>query len=237
MENNIYSRTESLIGKDSLEILKNSKVIVFGIGGVGSFAVESLCRCGIGEISLVDFDIIDITNVNRQIHAMLNNIGKYKVDEMKKRIELINPDIKVNIFKEKLDKDNIEKFNLKYYDYVIDAIDIITSKIYLIKYCFENNIKVISAMGAGNKLDPTRFKVVDIYKTSGCPLARVMRRELKRLHVKKLKCVYSDEISIGEKIESDIIRKSTPSSISFIPSTMGLIITSEVVKDLILWNK
>lgn len=237
MENNIYSRTESLIGKDSLEILKNSKVIVFGIGGVGSFAVESLCRCGIGEISLVDFDIIDITNVNRQIHAMLDNIGKYKVDEMKKRIELINPDIKVNIFKEKLEKDNIEKFNLKYYDYVIDAIDTITSKIYLIKYCFENNIKVISAMGAGNKLDPTRFKVEDIYKTSGCPLARVMRRELKKIGVKKLKCVYSDEISIGEKIESDEIRKSSPSSISFIPSTMGLIITSEVVKDLILWNK
>ncbi len=237
MENNIYSRTESLIGKDSLEILKNSKVIVFGIGGVGSFAVESLCRCGIGEISLVDFDIIDITNVNRQIHAMLDNIGKYKVDEMKKRIELINPDIKVNIFKEKLDKDNIEKFNLKYYDYVIDAIDTITSKIYLIKYCFENNIKVISSMGAGNKLDPTRFKVADIYKTSGCPLARVIRRELKKLGVKNLKCVYSDENSIGEKIESDIIRKSTPSSISFIPSTMGLIITSEVVKDLILWNK
>lgn len=237
MEDNIYSRTETLIGKDSLNILKNSKVIVFGIGGVGSFTVESLCRCGIGEISLVDFDTIDITNVNRQIHAMLNNIGKYKVDEMKKRIELINPDIKVNIFKEKLEKDNIEKFNLKYYDYVVDAIDTITSKIYLIKYCFENNIKVISAMGAGNKLDPTRFKVADIYKTSGCPLARVMRRELKKIGVKKLKCVYSDEISIGEKIESDMIRKSSLSSISFIPSTMGLIITSEVVKDLILWNK
>lgn len=237
MEDNIYSRTETLIGKDSLNILKNSKVIVFGIGGVGSFTVESLCRCGIGEISLVDFDTIDITNVNRQIHALLNNIGKYKVDEMKKRIELINPDIKVNIFKEKLEKDNIEKFNLKYYDYVVDAIDTITSKIYLIKYCFENNIKVISAMGAGNKLDPTRFKVVDIYKTSGCPLARVMRRELKKLGIKKLKCVCSDETSSGEVIESYERRKSSPSSISFIPSTMGLIITSEVVKDLILWNK
>lgn len=237
MENNIYSRTESLIGKDSLEILKNSKVIVFGIGGVGSFAVESLCRCGIGEISLVDFDTIDITNVNRQIHAMSNNIGKYKADEMKNRIELINPDIKVNTFKKKLDKNNIENFNLKYYDYVIDAIDTITSKIYLIKYCYENNINIISAMGAGNKLDPTRFKVVDIYKTSCCPLARVMRRELKKLGIKKLKCVCSDEISSGEIIESDKIRKSSPSSISFIPSTMGLIITSEVVKDLILWNK
>lgn len=237
MENNIYSRTESLIGKDSLNILKNSKVIVFGIGGVGSFTVESLCRCGIGEISLVDFDTIDITNVNRQIHAMSNNIGKYKVDEMKKRIELINPDIKVNTFKKKLDKNNVENFNLKYYDYVVDAIDIITSKIYLIKCCYENNINVISAMGAGNKLDPTRFKVVDIYKTSGCPLARVMRRELKKLGIKKLKCVCSDETSSGEVIESYDRRKSSPSSISFIPSTMGLIITSEVVKDLILWNK
>lgn len=237
MENNIYSRTESLIGKDSLNILKNSKVIVFGIGGVGSFAVESLCRCGIGEISLVDFDTIDITNINRQIHAMSNNIGKYKVDEMKKRIELINPDIKVNTFKKKLDKNNVENFNLKYYDYVVDAIDIITSKIYLIKCCYENNINVISAMGAGNKLDPTRFKVVDIYKTSGCPLARVMRRELKKLGIKKLKCVCSDETSSGEVIESYERRKSSPSSISFIPSTMGLIITSEVVKDLILWNK
>ena len=237
MENNIYSRTESLIGKDSLNILKNSKVIVFGIGGVGSFTVESLCRCGIGEISLVDFDTIDITNINRQIHAMLNNIGKYKVDEMKKRIELINPDIKVNTFKKKLDKNNVENFNLKYYDYVVDAIDIITSKIYLIKCCYENNINIISAMGAGNKLDPTRFKVVDIYKTSCCPLARVMRRELKKLGIKKLKCVCSDEISSGEVIESYERRKSSPSSISFIPSTMGLIITSEVVKDLILWNK
>lgn len=237
MKNNIYTRTELLIGKDSLNTLKNSKVIVFGIGGVGSFTVESLCRCGIGEISLVDFDTIDITNINRQIHAFICNVGKYKVDEMKKRIELINPDIKVNIFKVKLEKDNIDSFNLKYYDYVVDAIDTITSKIYLIKYCYENNIKIISAMGAGNKMDPTRFKVSDINKTSVCPLARVIRRELKKIGVKKLKCVYSNEISVGEKIESEERRKSSPSSISFIPSAMGLIISSEVVKDLILWNK
>ncbi len=237
MKDNIYTRTELLIGKDSLNTLKNSKVIVFGIGGVGSFTVESLCRCGIGEISLVDFDTIDITNINRQIHAFICNVGKYKVDEMKKRIELINPDIKVNIFKVKLEKDNIDSFNLKYYDYVVDAIDTITSKIYLIKYCYENNIKIISAMGAGNKMDPTRFKVSDINKTSVCPLARVIRRELKKIGVKKLKCVYSDEISVGEKIESEERRKSSPSSISFIPSAMGLIISSEVVKDLILWNK
>lgn len=190
MENNIYSRTESLIGKDSLNILKNSKVIVFGIGGVGSFTVESLCRCGIGEISLVDFDTIDITNINRQIHAMSNNIGKYKVDEMKKRIELINPDIKVNTFK-KLDKNNVENFNLKYYDYVVDAIDIITSKIYLIKCCYENNINVISAMGAGNKLDPTGFKVVDIYKTSGCPLAKGNEKRIEKARNKKIRmCLF-----------------------------------------------
>ena len=213
MENNIYTRTELLIGQDSLNTLKNSKVIVFGIGGVGSFTVESLCRCGIGEISLVDFDTIDITNINRQIHAFICNVGKYKVDEMKKRIELINPDIKVNIFKVKLEKDNIDSFNLKYYDYVVDAIDTITSKIYLIKYCYENNIKIISAMGAGNKMDPTRFKVSDINKTSVCPLARVIRRELKKIGVKKLKCVYSDEISVGEKIESEERRKSSPSKL------------------------
>ena len=232
-----FSRNELVIGTEGLELLKNKRVGILGVGGVGSFAAESLARSGVGSLVLMDKDDIDITNVNRQIHAMSNNIGKYKVDEMKNRIGLINPKIKVNIFKEKLDKNNVEKFNLKDYDCVVDAIDTITSKIYLIKYCYENNINIISAMGAGNKLDPTRFKVVDIYKTSCCPLARVMRRELKKLGIKKLKCVCSDEISSGEIIESDKIRKSSPSSISFIPSTMGLIITSEVVKDLILWNK
>lgn len=226
-----------LIGKNSLNILKNSKVIVFGIGGVGSFTVEALARSGVGEISMVDFDTIDITNVNRQIHAFPSTVGFFKVDEMKKRVELINPDIKVNCFKKKLEKENISDFELKEYDYVVDAIDMITSKLYLAKYAYENKIKIISAMGAGNKLDPTRFKVSDINKTSVCPLARVMRRELKTLGVKKLKVVYSDEASIGEKTESNERRKSSPSSISFIPSVVGLIIASEVVKDLILWNK
>lgn len=226
-----------LIGKDSLNILKNSKVIVFGIGGVGSFTVEALARSGVGEISMVDFDTIDITNVNRQIHAFPSTVGFFKVDEMKKRVELINPDIQVNCFKKKLEKENILEFELKEYDYIVDAIDTITSKLYLAKYAYENKIKIISAMGAGNKLDPTRFKVSDINKTSVCPLARVMRRELKTLGVKKLKVVYSDESSIGEKIESNERRKSSPSSISFIPSVVGLIIASEVIKDLILWNK
>jgi len=237
LDNNIYSRTELLIGKEKLEILKKSKVIVFGVGGVGSFVIEALARSGVGEISMVDFDTIDITNVNRQIHAFKNNVGLFKVDEMEKRISCINEEIKVKKFKKKLEKDNILDFDLNYYDYIVDAIDTITSKLYLAKYSYENNIKIISAMGAGNKLDPTRFKISDINKTSVCPLARVMRKELKNLGVKKLKVVFSDENSVGDKLESEERRKSSPSSISFIPSTMGLIIASEVIKDLIEWNK
>lgn len=237
MKNNIYTRTELLIGREKLEILKKSKVIVFGIGGVGSFTVEALARCGVGKISMVDFDTIDITNVNRQIHAFKENVGLYKVDEMKKRVNSINEDIIVDTFKEKLEKENISKFNLEEYDYIVDAIDTITSKIFLAKYAFEKNIKIISAMGAGNKMDPTRLKVSDINKTTTCPLARVLRRELKKVEVKKLKVVYSDEKSVGEKIENEQRRKSSPSSISFMPSVMGLIIASEIVKDLIKWNE
>ena len=237
MENSIYLRTELLIGKEKLKILKNSKVIVFGIGGVGSFTVEALVRAGVGEIAMVDFDTIDITNVNRQIHALKSNVGLYKVDEMEKRINFIDDSVIVKKFKEKLQKDNISYFNLEKYDYIVDAIDTITSKLYLAKYAYEKNKKIISAMGAGNKLDPTKFKVADINKTSVCPLARVMRRELKSMGVKRLKVVYSDEVSVGEKIESKQRRKSSPSSISFIPSVMGLIIAAEVVKDLIKWNK
>lgn len=237
MKNNIYTRTELLIGREKLEILKKSKVIVFGIGGVGSFTVEALARCGVGKISMVDFDTIDITNVNRQIHAFRENVGLYKVDEMKKRVNSINEDIIVDTFKEKLEKENISKFNLEQYDYIVDAIDTITSKIFLAKYAFEKNIKIISAMGAGNKMDPTRLKVSDINKTTTCPLARVLRRELKKVGVKKLKVVYSDEKSVGEKIENEQRRKSSPSSISFMPSVMGLIIASEIVKDLIKWNE
>jgi hypothetical protein len=237
LKNNIYTRTELLIGREKLEILKKSKVIVFGIGGVGSFTVEALARCGVGKISMVDFDTIDITNVNRQIHAFKENVGLYKVDEMKKRVNSINEDIIVDTFKEKLEKENISKFNLEEYDYIVDAIDTITSKIFLAKYAFEKNIKIISAMGAGNKMDPTRLKVSDINKTTTCPLARVLRRELKKVGVKKLKVVYSDEKSVGEKIENEQRRKSSPSSISFMPSVMGLIIASEIVKDLIKWNE
>lgn len=237
MKNNIYTRTELLIGREKLEILKKSKVIVFGIGGVGSFTVEALARCGVGKISMVDFYTIDITNVNRQIHAFKENVGLYKVDEMKKRVNSINEDIIVDTFKEKLEKENISKFNLEQYDYIVDAIDTITSKIFLAKYAFEKNIKIISAMGAGNKMDPTRLKVSDINKTTTCPLARVLRRELKKVGVKKLKVVYSDEKSVGEKIENEQRRKSSPSSISFMPSVMGLIIASEIVKDLIKWNE
>ena len=234
---NQFSRSELLIGKEGIEKLHKSRVAVFGIGGVGGYTVDALVRSGVEQIDLIDDDKVCLTNLNRQLIATRKTVGKDKVDIMRERILEINPKVTVNVYKTFFLPENADTFPFEEYDYVVDAIDIITSKIYLIKCCYENNINVISAMGAGNKLDPTRFKVVDIYKTSGCPLARVMRRELKKLGIKKLKCVCSDETSSGEVIESYERRKSSPSSISFIPSTMGLIITSEVVKDLILWNK
>lgn len=233
MADNIFTRTEMLIGKQALEKLKKSKVIVFGVGGVGGYTVEALVRSNIGEITIVDYDTIDITNINRQIIALHSTVGKYKVDAFRERIHDINPDCKVNVYKEKLTVDNIDYFNLKGYDYIIDAIDNISSKIALAKYAYENNLSMISSMGMGAKLDPTRIKVSDVHKTSVCPLARVMRRELRKRNVKKLKCVWSDEDSKGLHIENDTIGKRTPSSISFVPSAAGLIIGAEVIKDLI----
>ena len=233
MADNIFTRTEMLIGKQDLEKLKKSKVIVFGVGGVGGYTVEALVRSNIGEITIVDYDTIDITNINRQIIALHSTVGKYKVDAFRERIHDINPDCKVNVYKEKLTVDNIDYFNLKGYDYIIDAIDNISSKIALAKYAYENNLSIISSMGMGAKLDPTRIKVSDVHKTSVCPLARVMRRELRKRNVKKLKCVWSDEDSKGLHIENDTIGKRTPSSISFVPSAAGLIIGGEVIKDLI----
>ena len=233
MADNIFTRTEMLIGKQDLEKLKKSKVIVFGVGGVGGYTVEALVRSNIGEITIVDYDTIDITNINRQIIALHSTVGKYKVDAFRERIHDINPDCKVNVYKEKLTVDIIDYFNLKGYDYIIDAIDNISSKIALAKYAYENNLSIISSMGMGAKLDPTRIKVSDVHKTSVCPLARVMRRELRKRNVKKLKCVWSDEDSKGLHIENDTIGKRTPSSISFVPSAAGLIIGGEVIKDLI----
>ncbi|MDL2311032.1 tRNA threonylcarbamoyladenosine dehydratase [Peptostreptococcaceae bacterium OttesenSCG-928-C18] len=232
MQREFLQRTELLIGKDSVQKLLNSKVIIFGVGGVGGFTVEALVRAGIENICLVDYDIIDVTNINRQIIALNSTVGKYKTEVLKDRIKDINPLCDVKIFKTKLVPENIENFNLEEYDYVIDAIDNITSKISLIEYCYNNNIKIISSMGAGNKLDPTRFKVSDINKTKMCPMARVIRTKLKKIGVKKLKVVWSDEEVTGKTMRNDSIGKSSPSSISFIPSVVGLIIAGEVIKDL-----
>lgn len=229
------TRTEKIIGKDSIEKLKESKVVILGIGGVGSFACEAIARSGIGKIVLVDKDEVDISNINRQIIATTKTIGKSKVEVMKNRIFEINPCCKVEVYKEFISEDNIKDLIDKDVNYVIDAIDTISSKIALAVWCNENNIKLISSMGTGNKLDPTEFKVADIYSTKVCPLAKVMRRELKKRGVKKLKVLYSEEIPIKQtkdNIDKEK-RKQSPGSISFVPSCAGLIIAGEVIKDII----
>ncbi|ADD02301.1 UBA/THIF-type NAD/FAD binding protein [Thermoanaerobacter mathranii subsp. mathranii str. A3] len=230
----IFSRTELLIGKEGLLKLKNSTVAVFGIGGVGSFAVEGLVRAGIGKLVLIDGDDVCVTNLNRQIHATTFTIGKPKVDVMKDRILAINPEAQVLTFKEFYSSKNSDKLLSKEYDYVIDAIDRVPSKVDLIAKCTLLGIPIISSMGAGNKLDPTKFEVGDIYQTSVCPLAKVMRRELRKRGIKSLKVVYSKEEPIKNFYRSEAkISKPAPGSISFVPSVVGLILAAEVVKDLL----
>ncbi|MCX7695167.1 MAG: tRNA threonylcarbamoyladenosine dehydratase [Caloramator sp.] len=231
-----FSRTELLIGREALEKLKKSKVAVFGVGGVGSFAVEALARSGVGTLVLVDKDDICITNINRQIHATTKTVGKPKVEVMAERIKDINPLCDVVTYKMFYNKDTAKELLSDDYDYVIDAIDTVSSKIDLIVRCKENNIPIISSMGAGNKLDPTKFEVSDIYKTSVCPLAKVMRSELKKRGVKDLKVVYSKETPIRRddiQQTNENPRKQVPASISFVPSVVGLIIAGEVIKDII----
>lgn len=222
-----FSREERLIGKENVEKLNKSKVAVFGIGGVGSFVVEGLARASIGKFLLVDNDTVDITNINRQIHANITTVGKNKVDVMKERILSINPEANVDVSTEffmpgsKLVDNSL--------DYIVDAIDTVTGKIELVCKANELNIPIISAMGTGNKLDPTKFEVADIYKTSVCPLAKVMRKELRSRGIQKLKVVYSKE----ETIKPNDGNYKTPASISFVPSVAGLIIAGEVIKDII----
>ena len=231
---NQFSRTELLIGKDGLEKLKNSKIAVFGIGGVGSFVVEGLARSGIENFVLIDNDTICLTNLNRQIHATTKTIGMYKVDVMKQRILDINPDANIEIYKEfYLPESKIKILNKNIY-YIVDAIDTVTTKVLLACQARDLEIPIISAMGTGNKLDPTRFEVTDIYKTSMCPLAKIMRKKLKENGVKKLKVVYSKEEPI--KPYYDEIRKEEKvkaGSISFVPSVVGMIIAGEVIKDIL----
>lgn len=237
---NWYSRTELLIGEEGIEKLKNSKVAIFGIGGVGSYTAEALGRAGIGSIVLVDYDDICFTNINRQIHATTKTVGKSKVDIMKGRLLDINPDMEIITHKEKYSEETREKLLTKDLNYVVDAIDMVSSKIDLIVSFQQLDIPVISCMGAGNKLDPTKLEIADIYKTSVCPLARVMRYELRKRGVEKLKVVYSKEepvmlIKTEENICVNINthKKQTPGSISFVPSAAGLILASVVVRDIL----
>ncbi len=235
MKNYEFMRTELLLGEEKMELLKNKKIVVLGIGGVGSFSTESLARCGVGNLTLVDKDTIDITNLNRQIHATHNTVGLNKVDVMKERILTINPDCNVQTHKVFIDKSNIEHIITSDTDYVIDAIDTVTSKIDVIEYCNKKNIKLICSLGTGNKIDPTKFEISDIYKTSVCPLAKVMRKELKSRGIKKQKVVFSTELpsKINYPPQFEGLRKKPPASISFVPPVAGMILSSAVIKDLL----
>lgn len=226
-----FSRTELLIGKEKVEKLNKSKVAIFGIGGVGSYVVEGLARAGVGKFVLIDKDKVDITNLNRQIIATHKTIGKAKVEVSKERILEINPNAEVEIHEEFFLPES-EGILDETVDYIVDAIDTVTAKIELVMRANKLNIPIISSMGTGNKLDPTRFEVTDIYKTEVCPLAKAMRKELKQRGIKKLKVVYSKEepVKIIHKEEG---KKQPPASISFVPSVAGLIIAGEVIKDLI----
>ena len=231
---NQFSRTELLIKKEGIEKLNNSKVAIFGIGGVGSFVVEGLVRAGVGSFLLIDNDKISESNLNRQIHALTNTIGKYKVEVMKERIMQINPKAKVEILKEFFMPNSDSNLIDNTINYIVDAIDTVTAKIELVIRAEKLQIPIISSMGTGNKLDPTKFEIADINKTSVCPLAKVMRKELRARGIKKLKVVYSKEEPIKVlQNEEQNGKKSVPGSISFVPSVAGLIIASEVVKDLI----
>lgn len=226
--NSQFSRTENLIGAKALTKLKGCSIAIFGVGGVGGYVVEALARAGVGNIDLIDSDCVDITNLNRQIIALHSTVGKLKVDVMRDRVLDINPNVTVNTFPILFLPENSHKFDFSKYDYVIDAVDNVTAKIELAVKCQESGTPIISSMGTGNKLDPTKFEITDIYKTSVCPLAKVMRYELKKRGVKKLKVLFSKEEPIKNSIDP-----RTPMSISFVPSAAGLIIAGEVIKDII----
>jgi len=246
---NQFSRTQLLLGQQSMEKLKNSRVAIFGVGGVGGYVCESLVRSGVGKFDIIDDDKVCLTNINRQIIATRKTVGKYKVDVMKERMLDINPDVTVNVYKCFFLPENADDFPFEEYDYVVDAVDTVTAKIELVMKCKEKGVPIISSMGAGNKLDASSFRVADIYKTKMCPLAKVMRRELKKRDVKGLKVVYSEEKPTRPLEDMSIScrtncicppgaehkctqRRDIPGSVAFVPSVVGLIIGGEVIKDL-----
>ena len=236
-----FARTELLLGSDAMRILGKSKVAVFGVGGVGGYVTEALARSGVGTFELIDRDVVSVTNLNRQIIATWKTIGRDKTEVMAERIRDINPAAEVTLRKCFYLPETADQFDFTQYDYVVDAVDTVTAKIEIILQAQRAGVPVISSMGAGNKLDPSAFEVADIYKTSVDPLARVMRRELKKRGVKKLKVVYSKEVPIKPlgQIEADpeAGRKDVPGSSAFTPSAAGLLIASEMVKDLIGWGR
>lgn len=244
------SRTELLIGREAIEKLKNSRVVVFGVGGVGSYTVESLARGGVQKIVIVDDDTVCLTNINRQIHATFKTLSRPKVEVMKERILEINPHAEVTAIQKFAKEEDMEDIITPDTDYVVDAVDTVTTKIQIVCYCKSHNIKVISCMGAGNKMDPTRFKVADLYETKICPLAKVMRYELKRRGIKDLKVVYSEEVPMKPKTDETVtckeccvcsggstgkckLKRQIAGSNSFVPPVAGLIIGGEVMKDII----
>lgn len=228
---NWLNRTEFLIGKENIEKLKNAHVAVFGLGGVGSYTVEALARSGIGHLTLVDKDTVDITNINRQLIADTTTIGRPKVEVAKERLLKINPDIEITTFQTFYDTTKAKELFSFSYDYIVDAIDTVSAKLSLVEEATKHNIPIISCMGTGNKLDPTIFEVTDITKTSVCPLAKVIRKELKKREIPHLKVVYSKEIP--HRFDEENKNKQTPASISFVPSVAGLILAGEVIKDLL----
>ena len=251
---NQFSRTQLLLGKDNMDRLAEAKVAIFGIGGVGGYVAEALARSGVGSFVLVDDDKVCLTNLNRQIIATRKTVGKYKAEVMHDRILEINPDAEVEVRKCFYLPENADEFDFNEYSYVVDAVDTVTAKLEIIMRAKECGVPVISSMGAGNKLDPTKFQVADIYKTSMCPLAKVMRRELKKRGVKKLKVVYStekptrplDDMSVSCRTNcicppgaahKCTERRDIPGSVAFVPSVVGLIIAGEVVKDLTIQRK
>ena len=247
---NQFSRTQLVFGADNMERLKNARVAVFGVGGVGGYTVEALARSGVGTLDLIDDDKVCLTNINRQILATRKTVGQYKVDVAKDRILEINPDANVNTYKMFYLPETKDQFHFEDYDYIVDAIDTVTGKIQLVLQARDAGTPIISSMGAGNKINPAMFEVADIYKTSVCPLAKVMRRELKKRGIKKLKVVYSKEKPIKPVEDMSIScrthcicppgaarkcteRRDIPGSTAFVPSTAGLIIAGEVIKDIL----
>lgn len=231
---NQFSRTEMILGSDAMKKLNNSRIAVFGIGGVGSYAAEALVRAGIGTLDLIDGDKVCLSNINRQLFATHLTLDLYKTDAAVKRLSEINPDVRINAFNCYYNSENAEQFIFSDYDYIIDAIDMVSSKLLLAEKAYNSSVPIISSMGAGNKLNPTAFEVTDIYKTSVCPLAKVMRTELKKRKIKKHKVVYSKELPLKpeESEEKNENRRQIPGSVSFVPPVVGLIIAGEVIKDL-----